>query len=217
MAENNPLTEEQLKELNEIVSLPPEKQKERLGPFLKSLNPEQREFLKKQQGQGQECLFCAIANKKIETKIIYEDNNYLGFLDVNPANKGHVLVIPKEHISFSTQIDDAGKLFNIANNMAKKIFDVLKTGSNIFVANGAEAGQRLNHLVVHVIPRFENDNINLTWQGKKIDDKEMGEMQKKLRIEVEKPKVKEYNPEERKNEENKLMKMYERWNKRVPL
>ena len=70
---------------------------------------------------------------------------------------------------------------------------------------------------MHVIPRFENDNINLTWQGKKIDDKEMGEMQKKLRIEVEKPKVKEYNPEERKNEENKLMKMYERWNKRVPL
>ncbi|MBS3133968.1 hypothetical protein J4214_01930 [Candidatus Woesearchaeota archaeon] len=52
MAENNPLTEEQLKELNEIVSLPPEKQKERLGPFLKSLNPEQTEFLKKQQGQG---------------------------------------------------------------------------------------------------------------------------------------------------------------------
>src|SRR3989344_8531923 len=223
MAENNPLTEEQLKELNEIVSLPPEKQKERLGPFLKSLNPEQIEFLRKQQAQGQECLFCSIIDKKIDSYVIYEDDYVIAVLDINPANKGHVLVMPKEHIAFSTQMEDVGKLFNAANKIAGKVYDVFKTGCNIFVANGAEAGQRLNHLVVHVIPRFQNDRINFIWQGKKLEEKELKEIANKMKIEIEKKKpitsiVKEAGVVN--NEEmhaiSDLERKYESWSRRIP-
>ncbi len=218
--ENNPLTEEQIKELNEIASLPIEQQRERLGVFLKTLNPEQIEYLKKMQGQGQECLFCSIIDKKIESHVVYEDNEYIAVLDINPGNKGHVLVMPKEHIAFSTQVEDAGKLFNAANKIAKKIYDVFKTGTNIFVANGTEAGQRLNHLVVHVIPRFQDDGINFAWKGKKIEESELKEMMNKLRIEDEieqkKPIEIVKKQEEQVMEINELRKKYDSWFSRIP-
>ncbi|MAG47103.1 hypothetical protein CL617_00730 [archaeon] len=221
MEENkSPLSEEQIKELNEIASLPQDKQKERLEPFLKSLNPEQVEFLKKQQGQGQECLFCAIRDKKIESKVVYEDNNILAVLDVSPANKGHVLVMPKDHIAFSTEMEDVGHLFNVANQVSKKIYEVFQTGSNIFVANGPEAGQRLNHVVVHVIPRFSEDGINFQWEGKKIEDKEMDEIFGKMKMESigKKEEVKkEVTPEEKEVQESELKKRYDSWYNRAPI
>ena len=225
MEENNPFSEEQIKELNEIASLPIEQQRERLGVFLKTLNPEQIEYLKKMQGQGQECLFCSIIDKKIEGYVVYEDNEYIGVLDINPANKGHVLVMPKDHIAFSTQIEDSGRLFDIANKIAKKIYDVFKTGCNIFVANGAEAGQRLNHLVIHVIPRFQNDGINFVWQGKKVEEKELKEICNKMKIDVEKRgkrSVVQVIKEDKISDEgapsviSDLERKYESWNRRIP-
>ena len=77
MENNNPFSEEQIKELNEIASLPIEQQRERLGVFLKTLNPEQIEYLKKMQGQGQECLFCSIIDKKIEGYVVECEVNIL--------------------------------------------------------------------------------------------------------------------------------------------
>lgn len=223
--QNNPLTEEQIKELNEIASLPIEQQRERLGVFLKTLNPDQIEYLKKMQGQEQECLFCSIIDKKIESHVVYEDNDIMAVLDINPANKGHILIIPKEHIVFSTQIEDSGRLFGIANKIAKKVYDVFKTGCNIFVANGAEAGQRLNHLVVHVIPRFQNDGINFVWQGKKVEEKELKEICNKMKVEIEKEKKKpvvHVIKEDKISDEgtpsviSDLERKYESWNRRIP-
>ena len=118
----NPLSEEQIKKLNEISKLPMEKQQGELNQFLKTLNPEQIEFLKKQQFQQEECPFCLIAEGKIESYKVYEDKEVIAVLDIKPANEGHVLVMPKKHAQFSTEIDDVGHLFNIANKIAGRIF-----------------------------------------------------------------------------------------------
>ena len=69
--------------------------KEKLNEFLKTLNPEQIEFLKSQ--QGSQCVFCAITEGKIPAKKVYEDDSLIGALDINPANKGHVILFPKVH------------------------------------------------------------------------------------------------------------------------
>lgn len=202
----NPLSEDQVKEINEIAKLSPDEQKSRLQDFLKTLTPEQIEFLKKQRVVGEQCPFCLIVEKKIPAKIVYEDGKVLAVLDINPANKGHVLVIPKTHYQFLSQMsdEDIGYIFKIANNLSKVILEVLKAeGINIFVADGEAAGQRAPHTLIHVIPRFSGDNINLIWEGKKLGEEEMSEVEKAikekitpLKIEEEAPKVEETSVEE---------------------
>lgn len=178
----SPLTPEIVRELQEIAKLDHEEQKKILPEFLKKLTPEQIEYIKKQQGEQQGgCLFCSIVEGKIPVKKIYEDYEVLAFLDIHPANPGHVLVIPKKHVQFSTQLEDV-RIFEVANNAAKVIYFKLVKDTNIFIANGNNAGQRLNHLVVHVIPRENDDKISFVWQGKEIDEKELDKLMMLLRF-----------------------------------
>ena len=103
----NPLSEEQTKKIREIAQLSPEEQKQVLPDFLATLSPEQLEFLQKQQGeQFQQCVFCNIASGKIDAKRIYEDEHVLAVLDVNPANYGHVLLLPKKHYQSVSQMPE---------------------------------------------------------------------------------------------------------------
>lgn len=179
----SPLTPEIIEELQEIAKLDHEEQKKVLPEFLKKLTPEQIEYIKKQQDSQQGgCLFCSMAEGKISVKKIYEDYETLAFLDIHPANLGHVLVIPKKHIQFSTQLEDA-RIFEVANNIAKVIYFKLVKDTNIFVANGGNAGQRLGHLAVHVIPRENEDNINFAWHGKDVSESELDKLVNLLRVE----------------------------------
>ncbi|MBI2109664.1 HIT domain-containing protein [Candidatus Woesearchaeota archaeon] len=185
------LNQEQIEELNNLASLPKEEQQAELQKFLKKLSPEQIEFLKKQQGNG--CIFCSITEGKIPSNVIYEDNHVIAVLDINPASRGHTLVIPKKHYAVTALMPDkeAEHLFNIANKISKALFDNLKSeGTNIFVANGVIAGQNVAHAVVHVIPRYKDDGLNFFWAGKKANDKDMGDIKKllagKIKIEEEK-------------------------------
>ncbi len=177
----NPLTNEQLKKLSEISKLPLEEQKRELQEFLKTLSKEQYEFLMKQQ-QGDSCVFCSIAEGKIGSKKVYEDDSILAVLDINPAGKGHVIVLPKKHFNLLTQMEDVSHLFNVVNTISKVVFDVMKAqGTNIFVANGVVAGQNVNHVLVHVIPRFEGDGINFKWEPKNVKDEELEEIASSIR------------------------------------
>ena len=185
----NPLNKEQIKKFNEISKLTGEKQQQELQKFIKTLTPEQVEFLKKQQMQGGECPFCSITEGKISSYKIYEDNELVAVLDIKPANEGHVLIIPKKHVQFSTDLEDVGHIFNIANKIAKRIYDVLKLDSNIFLANGVNAGQRMGHMIVHVIPRKENDKIVFNWNGKELDEKTLEELKNELYFVIEEPKI----------------------------
>jgi len=183
---DNPLNDEQIEELNEIISLPREEQNKKLPGFLKKLNPEQIEFLKK--NQSQQCIFCSIIFGNISSYKIYEDNDFLAVLDINPANLGHVLIIPKPHLK---NIYDVNlKIFEIADLICKKFKEKLNFDSTILVNNGEFAGQKIEHTVVNVIPRNKDDNINFEWERKKVDENKLKEIMNILKIEQEKKEVK---------------------------
>lgn len=182
----NPLDDDQINELNEIVKLPREEQSKRLPGFLKKLDKNQIEFLKKH--QAQQCLFCGIVLGNIKSYKIYENDEFVAVLDINPANLGHVLVIPKAHLKNS--YDASPRIFDLANLIARKINEKLNADSNIFVANGENSGQRIEHLVVNVIPRYKDDKINFNWDMKKSNEKELNELVNKLKFQEEKKEVK---------------------------
>ena len=189
----NPLTEEEIQELNEIIKLPKEEQGMKLKEYFKKLTSEKIEFLK--QFQTQQCVFCGIALGKINSYKIYEDNDVISVLDINPASKGHVLVIPKMHLKYS--YESSLKLFEMANLIAKRVKEVLGYDTNIFVANGQDAGEKFEHLVINIIPRYKNDNINFTWDFNKTSEKELNELANKLKFEIEKKeKIKEIEEKE---------------------
>ncbi len=178
----NPLTEELIEELNEIIQLPREEQSLKLKEFFKKLTPEQIEFLKKH--QSQQCIFCGIALGQINSYKIYEDNDLVAVLDINPASNGHVILIPKMHLKYSYELPL--KIFEIANLISKKIKEVLGYDTTILVANGSLAGEKFDHLTVNIIPRYEKDNLNFSWNPKKADEKDLIELNNKLKIEIKK-------------------------------
>jgi len=105
------------------------------------------------------CIFCKIANKEIPSKVIYEDENTLAFLDINPRSKGHTLVIPKEHYETFDEIPE-----DVATNLIKtikKVVDILKSlnpdGYNILNNNKPIAGQEVPHVHFHIIPRYNDE------------------------------------------------------------
>lgn len=164
MTEAQPqMTDEQRKELEEKI---------------KNMSPEELAEFQKQQ-----CIFCQIISGKIPSKKIYEDERSIAILDINPATKGHILLIPKEHYSIMPQIPDneIQHFFVVAKNLSKILLRALKVnGTNIFVANGLAAGQRSQHFMIHVIPRKEGDGI-LDIKENLIDKEE----QKKTKVAVE--------------------------------
>ncbi len=107
-----------------------------------------------------DCLFCKIVAGEIPAKKVYEDANSFAFLDINPRNPGHTLVIPKKHYEtlFDMPENEAAELFKIVKKMA----DVCKSGVkadgiSIGQSNGRAAGQIVQHLHFHVIPRFNTE------------------------------------------------------------
>lgn len=197
MPDEEQLTEAQLKVLSDIVKLPQPDQQRELQRFLKTLKPEQIAWLKKQQGGGGGgCIFCGIAQGKVQSKKIFENNHVIAVLDIRPAAKGHVLVIPKRHVEVSWELNDGESqcMMVVSNNISKELTEEFSAeGVNVFLAIGEIAGQRVPHVVMHVIPRMKEDTIALGWDSIEISDKELNEIQNKLigKIILEKPIVKE--------------------------
>ncbi len=169
------------------------------------------------------CLICQIVEGEVPSKKIYEDDDIVAILDYNGANPGHSFVIPKQHTPILEQIPSPiiGSLFNVANKISSAIFDTLKVqGTNIFVANGIPAGQKVAHCMVNVIPRKENDGINLQWPPKQLSEEEMSTIELKIKEEIgsigfsEAPKQKQEKPkqisEEVSGEDNYLLKQLKR-------
>ncbi len=105
-----------------------------------------------------ECIFCKIINGEIPSKKIYEDENVLAFLDINPSSPGHTLVVPKRHILDFQEIDDDDllNLMKICKNLSKKIVSVLDAdGYSILQNNGI--AQDVKHFHLHIIPKYSND------------------------------------------------------------
>jgi histidine triad (HIT) family protein len=112
----------------------------------------------------EDCIFCKIIRGQLPSSKIYEDDKLLAFLDIQPINKGHVLIIPKQHKVLITELDDKtlGNMIALANkiNRAIRESDIKSEGINLFLADGEAAGQEVFHVHLHVFPRFEKDGFD---------------------------------------------------------
>ncbi|MEM4246800.1 MAG: HIT family protein [Candidatus Woesearchaeota archaeon] len=168
---------------------------------------------------------CAICDLLKEKKgMLFEDEQIAILLAPKPAVPGHIILAPKTHAAILEQVPDfmIGKMFDKANKVSIAVFEALGAeGTNIIVNNGIAAGQSVNHFLINVIPRRENDNLNILWQPKQLSEEEMSTIELQLKeeskgigvFEKEKEKPKEEKkPEEIKEEEeeNYLLKQLER-------
>ena len=116
-----------------------------------------------------QCIFCKIARNEIPSTKLYEDDLVLSFMDINPINPGHVLVIPKAHYAtlFEADPEVLGACVTIAQKIGKAVFKgVGAQGLNFLQNNYRAAGQLIDHLHFHLFPRYENDGFMTTWPGK---------------------------------------------------
>ena len=106
-----------------------------------------------------DCIFCKIISKEIPTKILYEDDDTISFLDAFPVAKGHTLVIPKKHFSQIQDMPDNvnQKLFDTVHKIIPKT-DSVKGSTLVLIHNGKESGQEIMHVHVHLIPRGLDDS-----------------------------------------------------------
>lgn len=107
-----------------------------------------------------DCLFCKIINKSIKTNVIYEDEHVVAFLDIMSRAMGHALVIPKDHVATLVEFPD-GKLksfFGGVKHVDKLLVSALRPdGMTIGINQGRASGQEVDHLHVHLMPRWHND------------------------------------------------------------
>ena len=103
-----------------------------------------------------DCIFCKIARGELGAELVHETPDALAFLDKYPAARGHVVVIPRAHAETLLDLDDAavGGLFRAVKDVMRKVQGTLAPrGMNVGWNHGADAGQVVPHLHVHVLPR----------------------------------------------------------------
>ena len=106
------------------------------------------------------CVFCRIVTGEHPAEIVYQDERVIAFLDINPLNPGHTLVIPKSHVESLSELPEAlsGSLLTAAARVAKAAREALgAAGVNLVLNDGRAAGQAVPHLHLHVVPRFPGD------------------------------------------------------------
>ena len=111
-----------------------------------------------------ECPFCAIIEGRAPGAIVYEDERAAALMDIYPVYAGHTLVIPRDHYEnlVSCPEDLAAHLFTVAAKLGPAIMEATGgTAFNVWTANGRDAGQRVFHLHLHVLPRFPDDKFGL--------------------------------------------------------
>ena len=131
-----------------------------------------------------DCIFCKIANGEIPSATLYEDEDFRVILDLGPASKGHALILPKVHAANIYEISDdmAAKAMILAKKMATKMTEALKCdGFNIVQNNGEPAGQTVFHFHMHLIPRYEGDQVGITWKPGTLTDEVKNEILEKLK------------------------------------
>lgn len=135
----------------------------------------------------QDCIFCKIIRGEIPCFKVHEDSDTLTFMDINPIQPGHALVVPKFH---SKDITDTppewvGKTFAAAGRIASAVQKTLDPfGMNILQANGPGAKQSVFHLHVHVIPRAEDDGLTMNWELEPGDTAEIQALAERIKANV---------------------------------
>lgn len=130
-----------------------------------------------------DCIFCKLSNGQIPTNAIYEDEDFKVIMDVSPASKGHCIILPKTHAKNLLELPEeyCEKLLPVAKKCCKVLMEVLHCdGINVLQNNGEAAGQTVFHLHVHLIPRYEGDNVHIKWVEHK-DETDIEALAEKIR------------------------------------
>lgn len=117
--------------------------------------------------KNENCIFCKIAAGDIPSATIYEDEDFRVILDIEPASKGHALILPKEHYANLYELPEelASKVLVVAKKVVTAMTEVLGCdGYNVLQNNGEAAGQTVFHFHMHLIPRYDKDNVNIKWK-----------------------------------------------------
>lgn len=141
-----------------------------------------REQLEAQKAQ---CIFCRILGGEIPSKKVYEDGVLTGLLDINPAVKGHTLVMPNEHYPILPLISPSefDRLFGLIPQFVRALRDAtLCDHVSVFIANGGVAGQQSPHFLLHLIPRDRNDGFDrFDFRKRAVDAEQMKLVEGKVR------------------------------------
>lgn len=101
------------------------------------------------------CVFCQIVEKKIPCYKVYEDKQFLAFLDINPSSLGHTLVIPKKHFRWVYDVPNFGEYFEVA----KKVALALKEATGVSSIRFLTLGEMVPHAHIHVVPQFDGPDV----------------------------------------------------------
>ena len=127
-----------------------------------------------------DCIFCKIIKGDIPSRTVYEDKQIKIIMNINPNTNGHLLVLPKEHVT--NLMDTPNKLITHSLDVVRnKIYPLLKEKLNcegLTLAQNNELGQEIKHYHIHLIPRYENDNADFNYNKDLIED--LDEIFKKL-------------------------------------
>ena len=129
-----------------------------------------------------DCLFCNIIAGEIPSEKIYEDEKTFAFLDINPVNPGHTLVLPKTHAIniFDITAEDWGAVMETVRTLATPIREAVGAdGINIHVNNEEAAGQKVFHSHIHIIPRLTDDGLK-HWEHTPYKDGEIDVVREKI-------------------------------------
>ena len=131
-----------------------------------------------------DCIFCKIIAGEIPSFKIYEDSETFAFMDINPANEGHALVIPREHARDVYSVSDAAIAATVktAKRIATAVDKTLNPeGLNLLQCNGPAAAQSVMHFHMHVLPRRDGDDLKLNWGLEAGDMDAIGELAGRIR------------------------------------
>jgi histidine triad (HIT) family protein len=127
--------------------------------------------------EKENCIFCKIINNEILCEKIYENNDFLSFMDIEPVSHGHILVIPKKHIVWMQEADD--KIISEIFKLTKRLMYAIKKGIECDYVQIAISGKDIPHFHIHLIPRYLDDGLS-NWPTKKYGEGEMKNTAKKI-------------------------------------
>jgi len=141
-----------------------------------------------------ECIFCDILSGKLPSSIVHQDHLCTAFMDIQPVNPGHVLIIPNDHASFLVDLDEepGAQLFRIAQRIAAalRLSGVKCEGVNFFLADGEAAMQDVFHVHLHVFPRYIRDGFGLQFSQdyfNKPERVELDEIAQDIKVTLDQP------------------------------
>ncbi len=136
-----------------------------------------------------DCIFCRIAAGKAPAYVVHQDDRTMAFMDINPAARGHTLVIAKNHAQniFEIPADDLTAVIKTAQKVARAVNAVLvPQGMNLLQSNGPGAAQSVPHFHIHVLPRSLYDDLPLNWRLSPGDRRDIETLAGEIRAELAK-------------------------------